>query len=134
MEDYKNKTWFENYLIMLEKTFQLGLKELEKRMMDKFADRDMAVLVARDAMTARLDAMNNFKSIITGQIPLMITRAEYSTNHEILRSEIDKVSKAYERMEGKASQTSFYITAAIAVLSLFLGAIHVFRDFSNLVK
>lgn len=150
MASYENIDWFRNYLTKIESDIQRLENRIETRMeanacrdrMDsmiafineKFAANEVAVQLARKDLNKRLESMNDFRSALSDQSSKMLTRDEYIVNHEMFRKELNELTKAKERMEGKASQTSFYIATAIAVFSLFLGAIHILRDFAGMAK
>lgn len=143
MADLPEINWFRTYLERLDKDLSrlsakvdtlpcFGLVEkldgLERYVDEKFNAQALAVEMARNTMDKRLDGMNEFREALRDQASKMMTRSEYAVNHEKFRDELSSLTKAKERMEGKASQTSFYVTAGIAIFSLLLGAIHVFKD------
>lgn len=146
MEDYKNKNWFENYLGMLETNIDRlesrvetaccvdKMCGMERLISEKFESNEKALITAKEALDKRLDSMNEFREALREQAAKMMTRDEYNVNHEAFRNQLNELSKAKERMEGKASQSSLYVATAIAVLSLFIGAIHVLRDVIGLTK
>lgn len=143
MADQPEPNWFKTYLERLDKDLSrlsnkvdslpcFALTEkidgLERYVDEKFSAQALAVDMARNTMDKRLDGMNEFREALRDQASKMMTRSEYAVNHEKFRDELTKLTRSMERMEGKASQTSFYITAGIAIISLVFGAIHVLRD------
>jgi len=87
----------------------------------RFTSSDKAVSVATTSLEKRLEGMNEFRDALKDQASRFVTRDELTLQLKQLAVEVDSLKISRAVMEGKASQSSMYLTMAISVASLFLG-------------
>ena len=103
--------------ITLREHFEARLAALEK-----------ATDVAAQAMNNRLAGMNEFRDTLKDQASRFVTRQEMEAAIQINREAIGELKTFKDRLEGKASQASVYVSYGIALAGLAISV------FSLLVK
>jgi len=94
----------EDVRILEEKVVQLA-EHIESHIV--YSER--AVDKAEEAMTKRLEGMNEFRSQLTNQSKTFITYEVYDVNHKLLESKIDNISKTVWIGIGIAIAFSFVV-------------------------
>jgi len=93
----------------------------------KINNIEKAVSLAHAAMEKRLEGMNEFRDQLRDQTGTFLTREAYEAKHELLEKQVDELRLNRAMLEGKASQTSFYITLALSLIGLSFGLINLLK-------
>ncbi len=91
---------------------------------------EKAIIVAKEAIDARLESMNEFREQLSKQANTFLTRELYDTFHNFIQKEIAELQKEINSLqiskaiiENKASTKSVYITWVLATVSILLSLI-----------
>ena len=87
----------------------------------RFDEAQRAIDKAELMMAARLATMNEFREQLKDQAGRFITRDELNAIAGKMGDEIKSLQKTSDMAAGKASQSAFLFTAAMALIALILG-------------
>jgi hypothetical protein len=100
----------------LEQLLQVRIQSVEK-----------GIEIADKVNTARLEALNELREMVTTMMGNFVLRSEYSAGHERVRDDIIDLQKGRANAEGKASMGAFYLTLVISGFGLVLSAVAIFH-------
>jgi hypothetical protein len=92
---------------------------LEERLLASEKAKDLAYKTLED----RLGSMNEFRKALTDQAATFITRKE----HDIIISEIRELREFKATLQGKASQSSVWISWFLAGVAIIIQFLHLTR-------
>ena len=111
---------------MITKDLASGHVPLRDYIDIRFDALQIAIEKAERTMNTRLEGMNEFRETLKDQSARFVTRDELSAMLGPIGLDLRGVRDFMTSHEGKASQTSLYITTAIALVGLFTGVIALF--------
>ena len=92
----------------------------------KYQTIDKSTKLAADSLEKRLETMNEFREALKDQQTRFVTREEFGLIRDRLSEDIRILREAKANTEGKASQTSVYISYLIAIIALAISIIRIF--------
>src|ERR1035437_6650504 len=118
----------------LKAYFDMRLTERDQWINAKFIDQkeavdaalasaDRAVQKAETTSETRFAGINEFRSTLSDQQKMLMTRTEYDSNHKSLVEKIDGVSSRLDKMDGKSSGTNAIWLIFVSIVGLVLGII-----------
>jgi len=102
----------------------ISLKEYFEQRFDTL-EKDMNKASAQ--MDKRLEGMNEFRSALKDQSGKFLTKDEFNIQHLRVQDDIRILRESKATLEGKASQTSVFISYAIALISFVVAIISYFH-------
>jgi hypothetical protein len=95
---------------------------LKEYMDEKFRLQAEATKLAADALSTRLEAMNEFRAEIKDYVNTLVTRQACDLKHDGCQDKVnlklDDLTAFKNQLEGKASQQSVYIAWVLAIVSI----------------
>ncbi len=98
--------------VALREYLERRIDDIERRMLDRFLLNDQALTKAEMMMTARLNAMNEFRDALKDQANRMATRMELEKVDESVR----ELQRAKANLDGRLFVISGLISASVAFL------------------
>ncbi len=90
----------------------------------KILSQEKAIALAYQSMEKRLEGMNEFRDTLRDQASRFVTRVELDAQIEKIEANLRPLELSKANLEGKASQTAFYIAIFFSVAGLILGIIN----------
>jgi ABC-type phosphate transport system auxiliary subunit len=116
--------------VTLREYLEALIKNLELRMEEHFTAQDKANELYALAQEKRLDSMNEFRESLKDQTKTYITRSTLEARSAVvdnridaLKTEIDDLKIAKATLDGKASQSSLYISYLLNFVALLIGIV-----------
>jgi len=97
----------------------------------KFNAIDKSTTVALGNLEKRLEGINEFRGQLKDQQGTLITRIEVDGQLAAIRENIRNLELSKAELEGKATQTSVFITQLLAVIGIMLGIMSWYRTRAN---
>jgi hypothetical protein len=103
---------------------EISLKEYFE---SRFKSIEKATKTALKAANERLEGMNEFRKTIEDQQHNFLFISAWEAWKEKIDSDIRELRESRAHLAGKASQTSVYISYGIAVVSLIIALLAIFK-------
>jgi len=104
-----------------------GFVPLREYLEARLGNIERATDVAYKAMDKRLEGMNEFRQALTDQKASFVTRIELRATIDKLDADIETLKLSKATLEGKASQTSFYISMVFGTVGAISGIVSLLR-------
>ena len=102
------------------------LRRIEQTSKLRYMSVQEATRIAKKEQDRRLDGMNEFRAALKDANVSFITRTEYANLNERMQEDIRGLRESRANIEGKASQSSVYITYLIAIIALLIALLKFF--------
>jgi uncharacterized coiled-coil protein SlyX len=89
----------------------------------QFAALAQAITIARDEMTRRLESMNEIRSQLSSQATTFMTKNEFDFAHIGVVKDLKELMSAKDRLDGKASMNSVYVSMGVAIIGLIVSCL-----------
>jgi len=101
--------------VPLQSHLEMLIRELEKRIEQRFEASGTAILLGREAVDARLTLLNELRGIVTDRLGNTITRPE----HDKLAGEVQELQRTQANRDGRMWVVSGSMST-IAVLAMWI--------------
>ncbi len=102
---------------------QRDIVPLREYMEEKFRALDKATTLMQETINARLDANNEWRDESKQRTTLMVTKDEFILWQSRVVEDIRYLRESKATLEGKASQTSVFISYLLSVIGIFLAVV-----------
>ena len=110
----------------------LALVPLREHLETRLEDSRNALILAKEQLEKRLDAMNEWRAQSRDQSGTFLTRNEFTVLHNQLVEDIRYLRESKAKLEGKASQLSVNISLMFALLGSILSAFSLLHSYFKL--
>jgi hypothetical protein len=113
--------------ISLKEYFDTRMKDADAFFDARIRAIEKSAEIAATELGRRLEGMNEFRGQLKDQAATFITRTE----HEAVCKEIEELKLSKANLEGKASQTSFFVTLGISVIGVIISIVALFAHLAG---
>jgi len=108
--------------------FTLWLTKLEEIINLRFDNEEKAKRLAAEALTARLELLNEFKDSMKDRDKSYATKLEFDAWCKAIESDMRELRRFKDTMGGKASNLSVYISLGFGALALIISFLKLLID------
>jgi hypothetical protein len=125
----KKERTMANETISLREYFDKRFDDLKAFMEVKFENIEKSTLLAQDALNARLESMNEFRSAMKDQAGQFITRTECHLSKDKIIGDIQTLRESDATTKGGATQRDVTIARFIAIGAILLSSATLLSNF-----